>query len=382
LRFSSAELTLLEALTIAQASMGAYGDDMMLTLQRGLEVSQRLGDDRTSMHLSAGLHLVLLGTGRFAESLRVAEQYAVLAKNRGGASERVIAHWMIGASRHYMGEHIRADAEFAAARRGLAQSSLRKLQYFDSKALLNANLGMARTKLALGCPSQALQLAVKAIEEAREYPDSLFPCVTLFLPIFLLHDLDSVAAKLIESLEQVSPEYRVGFRLKNIEMMKGLLLAQRGDHVEAELRLRGCIDGVRMTVSRFIALQALSDVLRVNGKPAEAFACIEEAIALSESSGGRYAYPDLLRTKAEVMMDLPQFSTSQVRGLLVEAAEDARESGALGWEVAIATTLARFERANERSHEATSMLQEVYSRFSEGHETRLLRQAMATLSTA
>ncbi|MBU8977797.1 helix-turn-helix transcriptional regulator [Lysobacter sp. MMG2] len=163
LQSTHTELVLREAMAIAYASMGLYGDDMVFVLQRGLEISQSLADHRATFHLYAGLHLTMLGLGRFQESMRVAQQYAGLASSTGKASEAVIASWMIGASHHFIGEHSTAEAQFATARRMLAHASLRRLQYFDIKARLNASLGMARTKLSMGLPEQALQLSINTI---------------------------------------------------------------------------------------------------------------------------------------------------------------------------------------------------------------------------
>ncbi|MET3930173.1 putative ATPase/DNA-binding winged helix-turn-helix (wHTH) protein [Lysobacter sp. OAE881] len=374
------ELVLWEVLSIANASMGLYGDDMLLAIQRGLVISRSLEAHRATFHLLAGMHLAMLGTNRYAESLDIAEQYAALAKDVGSASEEVIARWMIGASHHYMGSHALAEEQFTAARRKLALAGMRKLEYFDGKAMLNANLGVARTKLALGLPVQALQLAIKAIDEAREYPDSLFPCVTLFFPIFLLNNLDTAAETLLQTLNGISPEYRVGFRSRLIGMLEGVLLHHRGSPAEAEVRLRQSLPGMRMATARCIGLQAMADVLREVGKTEEAFTVIEEAIALSDSNGGFFSRPDLLRTKGEIMMALPQFGQSQAREVLMEAMRDAHRAGALGWEIAAALALARLEISQDRTDEAKAVLHPVYMRLAEGHETPLVREAATILA--
>lgn len=380
LQATAIELVLLEALSIAYTALGLYGEDMVSAFQTGLIISRAQGDHRATFHLTAGLHHAMLGTGRFPESMRVAEEYAAIARSAGCASEMVLARWMIGTSHHYMGSHADAEEEFAIARRKLAQAIFRKPQYFDSKAMLNANLGAARTKLALGLPRQALQLCIKTIDDARSSPDSLFPCVTLFFPIFLLNDLDQTAESLLQDLQDVPAEYRVGFRVSNIEMLKGLLLRHRKLFVEAEAQLRQCLPGVRIPPARFLGLQAMSEILCVNGKAEEAFTFIEEAIALSDSSGGFFSRPDLLRTKGEAMMALPQFSPSQVHDFLAEALHEARRADALGWEIGIALALARLKIAQGRPGEAKTLLQEVYSRFTEGHETRLLKEAATLLA--
>lgn len=381
LRSGRAELALLEALAITHGLMARFGDDVDAVLQRALDLGPALGEHRVTMHLWAARYVNLLGLARFNESLRLAEKYALLAESEGSATDVIIAGWMVGTSLHLLGSHLAAEQSFTASRSLQAQSGMRALQYFEGKVKIMSHISMARTKWVLGLPKQALQRAMATIDEARLQRDTLFGCVQMCLPIYLLNDLDATAEALITEVQQVSSEFRIGSRPYNIEMAKGLLFQHRGELVDAEVQMRKSLPGLKVAFLRFDALQTTAEVLLANGKAPEALTLIDEAILLSEDTGAAFSLPDLLRTKAEVLMALPGTPPEQAPRLLRTAMEHAVEQGMLGWQVRIALTIARDQAAKGRREEARRLLQEVCSRFTEGFDTPLLRTAMHASET-
>ncbi len=88
-----------------------------------------------------------------------------------------------------------------------------------------------------------------------------------------------------------------------------------------------------------------------------------------------------LVTKSLVTADA---DSATVRYRLLEttrayALDWARRQGALSWELRAATSLARLLRDQDRSADATALLQPVYDRFTEGFATADLKTAKALL---
>ena len=116
------------------------------------------------------------------------------------------------------------------------------------------------------------------------------------------------------------------------------------------------------------------------GQIAEGLAAAEQAIARAERTGIRWAFPESLRIKGELLL-------SQGATGAVIAAEDhfrqaldwARRQGALSLELRAATSLARLRNDQGGPAEAASLLQPVYDRFSEGFDTADLKVAKALL---
>jgi hypothetical protein len=102
-RATRIELGLLDSAAITYYSGGDYEGAMKQVVERGLEVSRQLGDNRSMFHFLAGLHLATMANGEFQHSLSVCEQYASAANAHGSPAETIIAGWMEGSSKHYSG---------------------------------------------------------------------------------------------------------------------------------------------------------------------------------------------------------------------------------------------------------------------------------------
>ena len=96
--------------------------------------------------------------------------------------------------------------------------------------------------------------------------------------------------------------------------------------------------------------------------------------------GQQWYVPELLRIKGEVLLrQAGDQSAAAAEDCFVQAAELAREQGALSWELRVALGLARLFRGQGRSAEAMGVLQPVYDRFTEGFATADLQAAKGLL---
>ena len=381
-RSTRIELGLLDSLAVTYYSGGDYDGAMKPAVERGLEISRQLGDNRSTFHFLAGLHLAMMANGEFQNSLAVCEQYASATKTHGGPIERIIAGWMAVSSKHYSGDPIAADASYSACSQLVAQHEMRPLHYFEMKERIIASIGLARVKWALGMPKQALHMAIKAIDDGRSHPDSLYMCVTLCFSILLGNGLSDQAADLIEELENVAIDYKVAVRRQVIDVLKGQLLLQRGHWQAAISHFQECLAMLpppKMSVVRTDALQSLAEAQWRSGDVVNALVAIDEAIDLARRTLGIFNLADLLRTKAEVLMSLPHVAMEKVDEVLSEAVDCARKQGALGWELRVALTLAQARAAQGRKSEGREMLERVYARFTEGFDTHDLMAAARAL---
>jgi predicted ATPase/DNA-binding winged helix-turn-helix (wHTH) protein len=381
-RSTRIELGLLDSAAITYYSGGDYDGAMKHVVERGLEISGQLGDNRSMFHFLAGLHLAMMANGEFRNSLSVCEQYASTAETRGGPTEAIIAGWMEGSSKHYSGDQVAADASYSASAQRVAQYDMRPLHYFEMKERIIARIGSARVKWAMGMPKQALRMAIRAIDDGRTHPDSFYMCVTLCFSILLGNESYEQAEALIEELENVAIDYKVAVRRQVIDVLKGQLLLQKGHWQAAIGHLQQCLAMLpppKMSVVRTDALQSLAEAQRRNGDLANALVAIDEAIDLARKTLGVFNLADLLRTKAEVMMSLPHVEKEEVESVLSQAVDLARKQRALGWELRAALAVAHARASQGKKREAREMLQLVYSRFTEGFDTNDLKAAAQAL---
>jgi len=153
--------------------------------------------------------------------------------------------------------------------------------------------------------------------------------------------------------------------------LKGKLLVERGEFAQGLLVLRDAFEtcdrtGWHMSYGENIGALALG--LAGTGRLDEALIALDDAMA-ADGRGWWYA-SELLRIKGEILLQ-------QAADQLVLAAEDcfnqaaqiARERGALFWELRVALSLARLRVSQGRRHEARAPLASVYDRFTEGFAT-------------
>jgi len=379
---TATELRLLDLTAITYFAGADYEGALKQVLERGFELSRQLGDNESMFHFLTGLHLAMITTGEFESSLLVCEQYSALASGLGGPTEALISRWMAGSSQHYTGDLRGAEQSFAASAELLVQPGIRPLRYFEVMKEIIASINTARVKWALGMPTQALQLASNVIDAGRKLPGSLAMRVTLCFHILLIHGFYEQARALTEELENLSIDYNTSVRRQVINVVKGFLLSYLGQNEPAVHHLQQCLAMLpppKMSVVRTDALQALAEAQRASGDATGALASINEAIELARATKGEFNYPDLLRTKAEVLMSASRGAPEEVEGLLSEALDRARKQGALSWELRIALTLSKARVARGRLQEARDILEQVYSRFTEGFETNDLRAAAHAL---
>jgi len=91
----------------------------------------------------------------------------------------------------------------------------------------------------------------------------------------------------------------------------------------------------------------------------------------------RGSLSDVLRIKARALQD--EGDARQAEAVFREALEVAREQDAKSWELRAATDYARLMQGQGRREEALALVQPVYDWFTEGHDTRDLREAAALL---
>jgi predicted ATPase len=92
---------------------------------------------------------------------------------------------------------------------------------------------------------------------------------------------------------------------------------------------------------------------------------LEAGIDLSEAG---WLTPELLRLKGKLSL-LQSTPGETAEDLFRQALDFAQEQGALSWELRAATSLARLLRHQGRTADATTCLQPVYNRFTEGFDT-------------
>jgi len=160
-----------------------------------------------------------------------------------------------------------------------------------------------------------------------------------------------------------------------------IIVALKGSALETKSRLPHSgpdeIAEPSLSFQFLTGLSELAEALAHTGRIAEGLALLEAEIERSET---RWLTPELLRLKGELLLlQKSPAGAEMAQDLFRQALDEARQQGALSWELRAATSLARLLCHQGRSADAIACLQPVYDRFTEGFETADLIAAKQVL---
>jgi predicted ATPase len=111
----------------------------------------------------------------------------------------------------------------------------------------------------------------------------------------------------------------------------------------------------------------------------EASRCISEAIITVQTTNESWYEADIHRVAGEVELKSPERDAAKAEAYFERALAVARSQQAKSWELRAAMSLARLWRDQGKTVEARELLAPVYGWFTEGFDTRDLKDAKALL---
>jgi predicted ATPase len=165
-------------------------------------------------------------------------------------------------------------------------------------------------------------------------------------------------------------------------MQEGCVLALSGKASEAIQVINSGIAAYRSTGSRVylpIFWSHLSRAYADLGQFDEAWCCIGEAMAAVETTKERWYEAEIHRVTGEIALKLPQLGLSQAGTYFERALTVARAQQAKSWELRAAMSMARLWLDQDMRDKARALLAPIYGWFTEGFDTRDLKEAKALL---
>lgn len=351
-----------------------------------LGCAEALGDTEYQLSCLWGLCDYFTWSGDHHAALAMAERIRTLAIERGDLAACTNVDRQAGTALRYLGElgEARRHLERMIARYAppVARADIARFQ-LDPRSAARGTL--ANIAWLQGEPDTAIALAQRQLEEARATEHALALCNALVhttCPIALLTGDLAGAERMLSAIEAHVVKHAMTIWSAMARCLRADWLLQSGDAAGLPL-LRGALDelsavGFRMRSPFYAGVLAAG--LGDHDDAATAQAAIDEAIALSASTGEVWCMPELLRIKAELSLKEGGSRAMEAgEALFVQALELARGQGALSWELRAATGLAGHWRRLGLRERAGDLLAPVCRRFREGFATRDLLQAHALL---
>jgi predicted ATPase len=137
-----------------------------------------------------------------------------------------------------------------------------------------------------------------------------------------------------------------------------------------------------LTGAKFLApldLSKIASIYAALGKFDDARRCIAEAMNAIEANKEKWFEADVVRTAGEIELKSPDRDITKAERYFERALAVARQQQAKSWELRAAMSLARLWRDQGKVQQAREQLAPVYGWFTEGFDTRDLKEAKALL---
>jgi class 3 adenylate cyclase/predicted ATPase len=354
--------------------------------RRALELCQRAAPD-TPAHFRAlyGLAYAYLIRGDLRRARPLAEQLLDLAGRLQDPELLAYAHFEMGCELLW-------SAELVAARAHLEQG----IALYDPEwgrpassrhafnCASNCHAFLTRVCWHLSYPEHAMRHRGQAIAIAEDISHPFSQAVALGWTA-ALHQLRGETRRtqeLAETLLAFATEQVFPFFAAHSMVFRGWALVEHGQSEEGIAQLREGLIAYRATGAELESshwLGLLAEVCRHTGKAEEGLRVVAEAFDHIAQSGIVYYEPELQRLEGELRLCHDPADAQKAEACFRRALAVARQQQAKSWELRAVMSLARLWRDQGKPQQARELLAPVYGWFTEGFDTRDLKEAKALL---
>ena len=319
------------------------------------------------------------------EVRELAAQFLSLAEKQGATVPLMIGHRLMGASLLLTGDLAggRAHYDQVAALYDPPEHRALALR-FGVETGVSVLSYQSLALWVLGYPEAALAHSDHALKDAREIGQVATLMHVLAWSSFPLIHCGAYAAgnALINELLALADEKGSLFWKAWGMMHQGCASVLTGKASEAVNMITSGITAWRSTGATMLVPFFLSYLARAHaqlGKFDDAWRCIGEAMAAVEATSEKLWEADINRTAGGIVLSLPQPDAAKAEEYFQRALAVARRQQAKSWELRAAMSMARLWRDQSKPQQARELLAPVYGWFTEGFDTRDLKEAKALL---
>jgi predicted ATPase len=315
----------------------------------------------------------------------LAAQFLALAAKQQMTAPRLIGHRIMGHTLFHIGEFVEAKSHFdkglalynAAEHRPLATRF-----WVDSRIVILCWRSLAAW--VLGYPGGAISDSDQAVGDGRDIDEAGSLMYALLLASFP-HTFCGNCATATALVNEVTA----------LADKKGSLITRAiGALVQAEIfalsgnataALQSNIDGLnafrstKQTVFIPIYVSWLARTYAKLGKFDDAWSCLGEAMTAIETRKETWCEAEVNRIAGEISLGSPAGDFLKAQEYFERALAIARTQQAKSWELRAAMSMARLWRDQGKQKQARELLAPVYGWFTEGFDTRDLKEAKSLL---
>ena len=318
-------------------------------------------------------------------ALALAGQFLELAEKQGASVPLLLGHGLMGFSLLVTGnftQSLRQTDQALALYDPAVHRPLAMLFGQDSRV---TNLSQRSLALwFLGYPDAALAGANEFLKEARQIDQvgTLFNALNFSFVVHFLCGAHPTADALANELSTLADEQDAGMWKPAGLAYRGWILAGSGRASEAVQLITSALAALRATGTTLFTPVSLSLTAKCYadlGQLDDAGRSVDEATTVIERTKETWFEADVYRIAGEVALKSPQPDVARAEACFERALSVARMQQAKSWELRASMSLARLWRDQGKVQQARELLAPVYGWFTEGFDTRDLKEAKALL---
>jgi len=377
------QFTLGQALVVTQGHADAEAERAFV---RARDLSEQVTEPSQLFVALQGLRSIHMLRGEHDKVRLLAEQLLRMAKDTRDPAHLLLAHLGMGVTSYWRGESSHGLGHLEEVLRLYHPQEHRGHEYLSASAYPGVWAGfyLGFTLYALGYPDQALTRDREALSLARELSHPFSEAVALagLSRDYWLRGESRAAIEAAGAVIALSDEHGFPFYLSYGTFFRGAALADQGQLREAIAAIRGSLETKRATgevMGSSMMLLTLAEAHGRAGQVEEGLALIAEAERFVTRTGEREREAEARRVKGELLLAQSPSNDEEAEASFRKSLDVARRQSAKSWELRAATSLARLWQQQGRRQEAHELLAPVYDWFTEGFDTRDLKDAKALL---
>jgi predicted ATPase len=231
---------------------------------------------------------------------------------------------------------------------------------------------IGQTDTGLRFMGDALRLA-----EELAHPYSKLMALQWAVILHLFRREIPAAMAYLDTADILAAEQHLSLFLNSTILHSTLALAENRAHEAVTNIRRGIEIGQASKLMRPYYLGLLAEALGAAGDKQGALGAISDALSVAKTSGERWWEPELCRLRGELLRSCQEQRDGEV--WLQRSLDVSRHQEAKSLELRAAMSLARLWRDQGKVQRARELLAPVYGWFTEGFDTRDLKEAKALL---
>jgi predicted ATPase len=315
----------------------------------------------------------------------LATQFLALAEKQNATVPLMVAHRLMAASLLFTGDFAKCRSHFDQAITLYDPAEHRSLAMRFGQDVRVAILSLRSLALwMLGYPGAACADAERAIQEARVIGQAATIMYALFWAsaTYVCCGKYAAASPLIDKLVLLAGKKGAFHWRASGVMQQGVEMALSGDSAGAVHAINCGIGAYQSNGSTLMLVRYFAYLARAHAELHQfddAWRSINEGMSLIETTNERWFEAEINRVAGEIALKSLPPDAGKAQAYFERALAVARAQQAKSWELRAAMSMARLWIDQGKRAEARDLLAPVYGWFTEGFDTRDLKEAKALL---